>query len=257
MSKKLVKIAGITREQFQKVYDRVLSRGLSNGVCDTSNQNVCIEAAVCIATGQTPIEQFELLIGELEETEDLELDDSKFSDEPECVHETLRELKITLNDHGGWNSDADRAKALYDIGIAQLGTKGIKNFGRRFRKGLLAWLEAYDAKEEARIRKEEGLKDSYTLDQLLEDEDLTSQIQDLRYELENQNRLSEQRLDNFEGLVDDLNNHNLLGEFISAVVDILRELKSPGIVWLDEIKREKRLAANRRKAAKKKSKRRS
>jgi hypothetical protein len=60
---------------------------------------MCVEAAVCFALGEP------------------------HSDNPSCVHDDLRQLKITLNDDTGWRSNKSRAAGLRRLAVAQLGTK--------------------------------------------------------------------------------------------------------------------------------------
>lgn len=82
-----------------EVYDDVLSRGLCFGIGDPSGQ-MCIEAAICYTLGLP------------------------HGDDPECVEYEVRTFKIGLND-SHWSSPEARAKGLRDLGIAQLGSKGV------------------------------------------------------------------------------------------------------------------------------------
>ena len=47
--------------------------------------------------------------------------DGRLSDNPSCVHATVRSFKIRLND-SGWSSNEARAKGMRELAIAQLGT---------------------------------------------------------------------------------------------------------------------------------------
>jgi hypothetical protein len=71
--------------------------GLSHGLGAPHPGHMCVEAAVCFAL------------------------DLPHSDDPKCVAQSLRKLKIALNDLA-WPSPAERAKALRRLAIAQLGT---------------------------------------------------------------------------------------------------------------------------------------
>jgi hypothetical protein len=82
-----------------KEFDRILSCGLSHGLGKRGRQ-VCIEAAICQVLG---------------------LD---HDDDPGCVAESVRRYKIRLND-SPWSSPAARAAGLRDLGLAQLGSKGV------------------------------------------------------------------------------------------------------------------------------------
>jgi hypothetical protein len=80
-------------------FDSILARGLSNGLGKQGGQ-VCIEAAICETLGLS------------------------HGDDPKCVAESVRAYKIRLND-AAWSSPKARANGLRDLGIAQLGSKGV------------------------------------------------------------------------------------------------------------------------------------
>jgi len=77
-------------------FDAILSRGLCAGV-GIRTGSMCIEAAICAAL------------------------DEPHGDRPSCVHSTLRDYKIRLND-AQWSSPTARATGLRRLGILQLGT---------------------------------------------------------------------------------------------------------------------------------------
>jgi hypothetical protein len=79
-------------------YNEILGRGLCAGVGEPNGQ-MCIEAAISQACGLP------------------------FNDEPSCVEPVIRSYKIALNDKE-WSSPEARAKGMYDLGIAQLGSAG-------------------------------------------------------------------------------------------------------------------------------------
>jgi len=92
-------------------FDEVLSRGLCVGVGERDGQ-MCIEAAICYAL------------------------DLPHGDDPDCVTESVRKYKICLNDTK-WSSPGARAKGLRDLGIAQIGSKGVISdveFSKRLQK---------------------------------------------------------------------------------------------------------------------------
>jgi hypothetical protein len=82
-------------------FDSLLSRGLCEGVGQREGQ-MCIEAAICTVL------------------------DLPHGDDPGCVSPAVRSFKISLND-SGWSSPEARAKGLRDLGLAQLGSKGVVN----------------------------------------------------------------------------------------------------------------------------------
>lgn len=98
----------MTQYNFEEIipkFDKILERGLCSGVGSPYGQ-MCVEAAITQAMGLP------------------------FNDEPECVTKIIRLFKIEINDKD-WSSPQARAKALRNIGIAQIGTKGIVN-GQEF-----------------------------------------------------------------------------------------------------------------------------
>jgi hypothetical protein len=61
--------------------------------------------------------------------------DLPFNDEPTCVEPAVRAFKIALNDSSRWSSPEVRAKALRNIGIAQIGSAVVVD-GNEFAKRL-------------------------------------------------------------------------------------------------------------------------
>ena len=83
--------------------------GLVRGVGNPIPGQMCVEAAVCYALGLP------------------------HGDDPKCVADSLRRLKIRLND-SNWSSNEARAKGLRRLAVAQLGSAGVldeREFVRR------------------------------------------------------------------------------------------------------------------------------
>lgn len=80
-------------------YDSILARGLSVGLGNRSDL-VCIEAAICIVLGLP------------------------HGDDPGCVGNAIRHYKIALND-SCWSCPKTRAQGMRNLGLAQLGSKGV------------------------------------------------------------------------------------------------------------------------------------
>lgn len=98
----------ITREIARTVRD-IVDAGLSSGLGKQEPGQMCVEAAVCYALGLP------------------------HGDDPGCVAQSLRLLKIRLND-ALWSSKAARAAGLRRLAIAQLGSAGVldeQEFTRR------------------------------------------------------------------------------------------------------------------------------
>lgn len=83
----------------RKVLETV-DAGLVKGVGNPVPGQMCVEAAVCYAMGLP------------------------HGDNPSCVSPALRELKIKLND-SNWTSNEARAKGLRKLAVAQLGSAGV------------------------------------------------------------------------------------------------------------------------------------
>ncbi len=100
MAKKSKKIfLGVNAAMARKVLE-VVDAGLVNGLGNPKPGEMCVEAAVAYAYGED------------------------HNDNPKCVHPSLASMKIELNDSGNWLNNADRAKGLRRLAIAQLGSKG-------------------------------------------------------------------------------------------------------------------------------------
>jgi hypothetical protein len=89
----------ITAENVKKLLETV-DAGLSAGLGKPVPGQMCVEAAVCFALGLP------------------------HSDDPGCVSQSVRELKIALNDSVVWSDNQSRARGLRRLAVAQLGTKG-------------------------------------------------------------------------------------------------------------------------------------
>src|SRR5277367_4242213 len=99
----------ITQSHIDKI-NELLDHGLPTGLGSPEPGKMCVEAAISYALGL------------------------KHSDDPGCVIEPLRRLKIRLNDSSRWISNKTRAEGLRRLAIAQLGSKGVvdeKEFVKR------------------------------------------------------------------------------------------------------------------------------
>jgi hypothetical protein len=89
----------ITQAQIDKIHS-LLDYGLPTGLGKPEPGKMCVEGAISYALGLP------------------------HSDDPGCVIEPLRRLKIRLNDSNRWTSNKARAEGLRRLAIAQLGSKG-------------------------------------------------------------------------------------------------------------------------------------
>jgi hypothetical protein len=111
----------ITLDVARKVLD-VVDQGLCLGLGTGVPGSVCVEAAVAYALGEP------------------------HTDHPACVNGDLRSFKIQINDGFPFQNDAERAKVLRRIAIAQLGTRSTPSVTatfdwNRFEQDVLAWAE--------------------------------------------------------------------------------------------------------------------
>lgn len=84
----------------EKLVKRVLAtvdHGLTRGMGSAVPGSMCVEAAVCYALGEP------------------------HGDHPSCVHYTVRDFKVQLND-ANWSSNQARAKGMRRVAVAQLGS---------------------------------------------------------------------------------------------------------------------------------------
>jgi len=98
----------VTRAHAEKVVE-LLRHGLVKGLGVPEPGKLCVEAVVCLALGLP------------------------HGDDPGCVAEPLRRLKIRLND-ARWSSTQARASGLRRLAVAQLGSAGVlddREFVRR------------------------------------------------------------------------------------------------------------------------------
>ena len=88
----------ITHTQIAKIH-ALLDKGLVKGLGSPEPGKMCVEAAINYALGRP------------------------HGDDPGCVIEPLRRLKIRLNDSRYWTSNKARAEGLRRLAIVQLGSK--------------------------------------------------------------------------------------------------------------------------------------
>jgi hypothetical protein len=102
----------ITRETIDKIH-ALLNQGLVKGLGQPEPGKMCVEAAINYALGRP------------------------HGDDPGCVSPALRRLKIRLND-ANWSSNKARAEGMRRLAIAQLGSKDVLDETLFARKCALA-----------------------------------------------------------------------------------------------------------------------
>lgn len=219
MSKKDLTIADA--EKVLKVVDK----GLCTGLGDAAPGHMCVEAAVCYALGGEEMFQ-------------------EHEDRPPCVKDDVIEFKITVNDNGPFKDNKERAKALRRISIAQLGSVQIK-------KSFVSALEKVMVKRRKQFLDRfakidiDGLKEeivetlfsgSYLSDICVESY-VTGPNKKAFNGFESNCSAIEHYVESYEELGGFLGISNLRAVtlLIEDAIGVLRELKSPGIAWMDKL----------------------
>ena len=98
----------ITQKHVDKIHE-LLDHGLVTGMGKPEPGKMCVEAAICYSLGLP------------------------HGDDPQCVMQAIRRMKIRLNDSNRWVSNKSRAEGLRRLAIAQLGSNGMdeREFVRR------------------------------------------------------------------------------------------------------------------------------
>ena len=223
----------ITKEVAARVLE-VVDAGLVKGLGKRKKGYMCVEAAVCYAL------------------------DLPHSDDPGCVSQPLRRLKIRLND-SSWSSTQTRATGLRRLALAQLGSAGVlddKEFVRRvidvtIRKVVPFALRAAAKKnptyaltlEQAAIRcEQEGTREACLHAQKIAHADANYVANaantaanvayaDANYAANDANAAANAAANvtyaaNADG-------DKFLAQFAEWVVEILIDMKAPGCQWLD------------------------
>lgn len=170
-------------------FDEICSRGLCGSL--TQNQGngkpplFCVEAAIFKALNP-------------------DVGDDEVSDFNSYVHPYVSEFKIALND-SAWSSPKARAKGLHDLGIAQLGTAGKKEFDNFRNRVAIKLLRLKNPKLSCEAFASFALEKS------------------------NDDNLNPCAIIAYRGD----KNLNLIAK---AAYEVLKELKAPGAVWLDKRK---------------------
>lgn len=199
----------------------VVDKGLSDGMGSPKPGAMCIEAAVNYALGLP------------------------HGDEPICVDEDLRSLKISINDAGCWQNNKSRAKGLRRLAIAQLGTNKAPFNWNKFCdhvKILIETKSKMDLPANFVTTADEitnALNSIKKGDKHIDFSDLRTSLDnltDISYGVENINSCD---FSNFLDIEEKLLNQNTIKknearliEFCEDVVQILKKMKTPGSKYL-------------------------
>ena len=214
----------ITRELAAKVLN-VVDAGLSIGRGRSEPGHMCVEAAVCFALGLP------------------------HSDKPPCVAAVVRDIKVHINDCGGWESGSRRAAGLRRLAIAQLGSVDVdrKSFINMFNTMLVQEIIPMSFNIEPMPADPEKLLEilnAKTLKSIIPTENeymycdhtLRLVYQVMKFDI------GDNRIDNWVNIMDGLlyritvtkaKLRPVRARLCEAIVEILIELKSPGCDFLD------------------------
>jgi hypothetical protein len=212
-------------------YEEILGRGLCSGVGDQGEQ-VCIEAAICETLGLP------------------------HGDDPKCVTSSVRAFKIALNDLD-WKTEYTRSEGLHDLGLAQLGSKGVVD-SREFMKRMFKKLVQVMLPEFMRCYYPNKFKDDVDLCEKNGDAKSIKRLyNNSQYQNDTVNNIAchlvgyRSKIDHgsFSGMARDfieglqVNHHRISGYGTTGcdkylemaadlALDVLKELKSPGVKLL-------------------------
>ena len=206
----------------------LLSHGLVSGLGTPEPGKMCIEAVVNHALGRP------------------------HGDDPGCVHESLRSLKIRLND-SNWSSNAARAKGLTRLGLAQLGSKGVldtEEFRQRvntLRIQMLVPIRFRIAAKKQKTAEHRGLLEAAALmleqaptrDNCIKARDTANNVYKAADEAADAAAYAaayaaaDADADEAADAAADADRDKILSDFAEAVVQILIDMKAPGCKWLE------------------------
>lgn len=216
---------------FVPKFDKILERGLCKG--QGTRKQMCVEAAVCVAL------------------------DLPFGDEPSCVTKEIRNIKIAINDLN-WSSSTARAKGLRNLGIAQVGSKGVvdgKEFKTKLKEKIVKVLIPSLLRENNPYNKQKQQK-KLEIAQMLENATNISEALTKAFVMSNwtcvyssndfSNSLFHCSVNALHSCLCDINHgymnlvlntsHTINDKYLllscDVVLDVLKELKSPGCEWL-------------------------
>jgi len=191
----------VTRTLAKRVL-KVVDAGLTEGVGEPVPGKMCVEAAVNYAMGLP------------------------HGDEPPCVMESARRLKIRINDQDTWESKTSRAKGLRRVAVAQLGSNTLSDV--KFLTRLIPLAR--------RLAKKDGSQSSK--DALAGFEQEIADIKaDIKMALKGGDDFTEggiaDAVDFFSVILDRIGNEKELVRVADAVAKILVQMGSPGAEFLD------------------------
>ena len=190
-------------------FDAILKRGLSLGLGDPDGQ-MCIEAAWCSALGLP------------------------HGDDPGCVAKSVRRFKIVLNDRN-WSSPRARANGMRDLGIAQLGSLGVvadHEFVKRLaEKTIRVLLPAISISISSINISLDRCEREGTCASARYARDILAAYADAAYANAADAAAYADAAVNAADAGKNRDKHLCLSATLA--LDVLRELKSPGAIWLD------------------------
>lgn len=184
-----------TKSHALKIID-LLKHGLVNGLGKPEPGKMCVEAAVCYAMGLP------------------------HGDNPPCVGEAVRAFKIQLNDCR-WPGKMERAEGMKELAIAQLGSDALDQmaFGKlMYLRGVQQILPFIWRKEMERIENAERKAKMLAIIEQMEAETTFEEAE---------------KVAKSASASASAYRHELLKLIARVGVEALKEMKSPGVKWLN------------------------
>jgi hypothetical protein len=191
----------ITREIATKVRDTV-DQGLVSGIGKRKPGQMCVEAAVCYALGLP------------------------HGDDPGCVAQSLRRLKVRLND-SRWSSPTARGKGLRRLAVAQLGSAGVlddREFVRRVADMTIRKTVPAGLRSAAKVNPKHA--------DALESAAVRCEAEGSRASCENARLVARTAAEAAYAYADAARDTSL-ATYAEWVVEILIDMNAPGCQWLD------------------------
>lgn len=148
-------------------------------------------------------------------------------DDPQCVSKEIRKLKICLNDETYWLNDEDRAENMKMLGVAQIGSKGIIDDAEFVSRLAQAWFpRSLPKKLQRKFQKDPSFINAYRLSTMEQGSGHESVLLDLWAKTVDAGTSYEiVPADRSEAI-----------KFIKVVLQVLKDMKAPGIKFLKYVK---------------------
>ena len=196
----------ITRETIDKIHS-LLDQGLVRGLGQPVPGQMCVEAAINYALGRP------------------------HGDDPGCVAPSLRRLKITLND-SSWSSNAARSEGMRRLAIAQLGSKDVLDEALFARKCALSVSHLWKMPDIVRQYLETGDESIRLVARDAADAAYLTAAAAAAAARARAAAAAAAAAARAAAAAAAADSDKILSDFAESIVQILIEMKAPGVQWL-------------------------